>query len=89
MPDLVAIDYRVSGTLDGAQCVHTVRNTASWSHVPILALDGSWDEVALAAAYGSGVGACFETPSTPEALHQLLTALLDFWGNVAVLPKPR
>ncbi|HEX4909240.1 MAG TPA: response regulator [Permianibacter sp.] len=74
--DLVVTDYNMP-EMDGHELVAAIRNRADGAYVPILMVTSEQDSARLDMVAQAGVSALCDKPFEPDAVRQMLRAVLD------------
>lgn len=81
VPDLVLLDLEMPG-LDGWEAARLMRSYSPTSTIPIVALSGLHDSVAMARAMGAGCDRFVAKPCPPEDLTNIIEVILRERENV-------
>ncbi len=86
-PTVILMDLRMPG-MDGVETLEALRSLEGASHIPVLLLSGSRDEVDVARAYSAGANCLVTRPEGLRELQSLLGEIFRFWLTVPRLVGP-
>jgi CheY-like chemotaxis protein len=82
-PTFITTDLKMPGA-DGFAVLEHLQKNPAWAIIPTVVLTASRDLDDIKKAYMLGASSYHVKPNTPEALHQLLKVLHDYWMTCEV-----
>ncbi|MEL6186785.1 MAG: response regulator, partial [Myxococcota bacterium] len=87
-PDLVLLDERMP-TMDGTQLLERITLNPRLRSLQVCLMATTGESALVELALGLGARFCIEKPTAFDELDRMLTQIVDFYGTVALLPRPR
>ncbi|MCH8917497.1 MAG: response regulator [Proteobacteria bacterium] len=87
LPYLVLLDLNMPRK-DGREALAEIRANPQIKCIPVVILSTSQSPQDVRTSYGLGANAYLCKPASFEKLVATMKSVADFWGNMAVLPKP-
>ena len=77
-PQLILLDLNLPGR-PGVEVLRTIRDSASFSDVPVAVVSSSQNPTDVDHAYRAGANAYVTKPSDPDDYIQMVVAAIEFW----------